>query len=321
MPLLAGASVTTSVPGAGAPPQWSFQREGWPPDKDEPTLVSIAAIGDNYFRTVNRAILRGRAFDTFDGTPARGAAIVNERLAAMFFAAEDPLGQRIRITRSGRVAFDSGWIRIVGVAPTINQTNPLLGRGPDPVVYIPYRAQPAADALMMVAGADTNAVVQLVRTELLALDPELALFDAQSLDSFLAFFRWPQRVFGATLLLLAVIGLILAAVGLYAIVAYSVVRRTREIGLRVALGAQHRQILVLVLRHGAIPFSIGAIVGSVGALAVGQLLTAFLVDINPRDPATLVAVSVVLVVIGLVACLIPARRAMRVDPLVALRCD
>jgi ABC-type antimicrobial peptide transport system permease subunit len=174
---------------------------------------------------------------------------------------------------------------------------------------------------MMVAGADTNAVVQLVRTELLALDPELALFDAQSLDSFLAFFRWPQRVFGATLLLLAVIGLILAAVGLYAIVAYSVVRRTREIGLRVALGAQHRQILVLVLRHGAIPFSIGAIVGSVGALAVGQLLTAFLVDINPRDPATLVAVSVVLVVIGLLACLIPARRAMRVDPLVALRCD
>jgi putative ABC transport system permease protein len=321
MPLLAGASVTTSVPGAGAPPQWSFQREGRPPDEDQPTLVSLAAIGDDYFRTVNRAILRGRAFDGLDGTPARGAAIVNERLASMFFGAEDPLGQRIRITRSGRAAFDSGWVTIVGVSPTINQTNPLLGRGPYPVVYLPYRAQPAADALMLATGSDTNAVVQLMRTELLALDPELALFDAQSLDSFQAFFRWPQRVFGTTLLLLAVIGLILAAVGLYAIVAYSVVRRTREIGLRVALGAQRRQILVLVLRHGAIPFSTGAIAGSIGALAVGQLLTAFLVDINPMDPATLLAVSVVLVVIGLLACLIPARRAMSVDPLVALRCD
>ena len=318
----AGSSVTTSVPGAGAPPQWSFEREGRPLDRDNPTLVSMAAIGDDYFRTVDRAILRGRSFQAFDGTPARQVAIVNQRLASMLFASEDPLGQRIRLMRSGgRTPFDSGWITIVGVAPTINQTNPVLGRGPDPVVYIPYRAQPAADAVMMARGPDASSVVQQVRTELLAIDPGLALFDAQSLDSFLAFFRWPQRVFGTVLLLLALIALVLAAVGLYAIVAYSVVRRTPEIGLRVALGAQRRQILMLVLRHGAIPFGGGLIAGSAGALVVGQLLTAFLIDVEPRDPLTLVAVSVVLAVVGVLACVIPARRALRLDPLVALRCE
>jgi putative ABC transport system permease protein len=321
MPGLSGASVTTSVPGAGAPPQWAFQREGQAFDKDKPALVSMVAIGDDYFRALNRPVLRGRSFQEFDGTAARGVAIVNERVASMFFASDDPLGQRIRVTRSGRNAFDSGWMTIIGVSPTINQTNPLLGRGPDPVIYIPYRSQPAADAVMLASGSGTGWVVQHVRTEVLALDPELAVFDAQSLDAFLAFFRWPQRVFGTVLLVLALIALVLATVGLYAIVAYSVVRRTREIGLRVALGAQRRQILLLVLRHGAVPFSIGLILGSAGALAVGQLLTAFLMDIEPRDPVTLAAVSAALGVVGLLACLIPARRVLGLDPLAALRCE
>jgi hypothetical protein len=113
-----------------------------------------------------------------------GVAVVNERLGSLLFPSEDVLGQRIRVARAGRTLFDSGWITIIGIAPTINHTNPLLGRGPDPVVYIPYRSQPVADALLVARGSDTGSVVQHIS----ALDPNLAVFDVQSLDTFLAFF-------------------------------------------------------------------------------------------------------------------------------------
>jgi len=311
-------SVTTSLPGAGFPPQWTFQHEGDPLDRDHPVLVSMAAVGDDYFQTLNRPVLAGRAFERFDGTPAREVAIVNERIASMLFDGERPLGRRIRITRTGRGGLDSGWLTIVGIAPTINQTNPLLGRGPDPVVYVPYRFQLGTDALLLARGPEA---VQQVRTELAALDPDLAIFDVQSLDAFLAFFRWPQRVFGTVLLVLATIALVLAAVALYANVAYAVVQRTQEIGVRVALGAQRRQILFMMVRGTALPLVGGLLVGGTGVAAVGQLLQAFLVDTHPRDPATLLGVSTFLCAVSLLACVVPARRATRVDPIVALRCD
>jgi predicted permease len=318
MPSTHSVSVTTSVPGAGPPPQWTFRREGDAFDPDHPLLVSMAAVGDDYFQTLNRPVLAGRAFEAFDGTPAREVAIVNEQLVARLFHAESPLGRRIRTTRGGRAPMDSGWMTIVGIAPTINQTNPLLGRGPDPVVYVPYRMQPGADALILARGPGA---VQQVRTELAALDPDVAVFDVQSLDAFLAFFRWPQRVFGTVLLVLALIALVLAAVALYANVAYAVVQRTQEIGVRVALGAQRKQILVLMIRGAAGPLVGGLLVGGAGVTVVGQLLQAFLVNTHPRDATTLLGVTAVLCAVSLLACVMPARRATRVDPIVALRCD
>jgi predicted permease len=260
-------SVTTSLPGGGPPPQWTFQREGDAIDPDHPVLVSMAAVGDDYFRTLNRPLLAGRSFEHFDGTPAREVAIVNERLVSMLFHTESPLGRRIRIARPGRVRSDSGWMTIVGIAPTIHQTNPLIGHGPDPVVYVPFRSQLAPDAFVLARGPET---VQQVRTELATIDPDLAIFDVQSLDAFLAFFRWPQRIFGTVLLVLATIALVLAAVALYANVAYAVVQRTQEIGVRVALGAQRKQILFLMVKGTAVPLVGGLLVG--GA-AVASWLT------------------------------------------------
>ena len=320
-PLVQSASVTTSVPGAGPPPQWTFQREGARIDPKPPTLVSMAAVGDDYFRTLNQPILGGRAFERFDGTPAREVAVVNERLAFLLFPSESPLGRRIRITRSGRTVADSGWMTIVGIVPTINQTNPLLGRASGPVVYVPYRSRPTADAVLLTRGTDSSTVVQQIRTELAALDPDLAMYDVQPLETFLAFFRWPQRVFGTILLVLSAIALALAAVALYAIVAYAVVQRRREIGVRVALGAQRRQILLLVLTGSAIPLIVGLLLGGVGAAAVGQLMAGFLVDTHPRDPTTLLAVLSLICFVSLIACVVPARRAAGLDPLVALRCE
>jgi putative ABC transport system permease protein len=278
----------------------------------------MAAVGDDYFRTLSRPVFAGRSFERFDGTPAREVAVVDERLVSLLFPSESPLGRRIRITRTGRTPSDSGWMTIVGIAPTINQTNPLLGRGPDPVVYVPYRSRPAADALLLVKGLDK---VRQVRTQLAALDPDLAVFDVQSLDRYLAFFRWPQRVFGTVLLVLAAIALVLATVALYAIVAYAVVERRHEIGVRVALGARRGQILLLMMRSSAVPFVGGLVAGTAGVMAVGQLLAAFLVDTQPRDPAVLSAVSALLCAVSLIACVVPAQRAARLDPVVALRCD
>ena len=320
-PLVGSTSVTTSVPGAGPPPQWTFQREGARIDPERPTLVSMAAVGDDYFRTLNQPILGGRAFERFDGTPAREVAVVNERLASLLFLPESPLGRRIRITRSGRPAADSGWMTIVGIVPTINQTNPLLGRASGPVVYVPYRSRLTADAVLLARGTDRSAVVQQIRTELAALDPDLALYDVQPLDAFLAFFRWPQRVFGTILLVLSAIALALAAVALYAIVAYAVVQRRREIGVRLALGAQRHQVLLLMLTGSTIPLIGGLLVGAVGVAAVGQLMVGFLVDTHPRDPTTLLAVLGLICFVSLIACVVPARRAAGLDPLVALRCD
>jgi putative ABC transport system permease protein len=318
---LSWATVVTSPPGADVPPQWTFQREGRWMDAGNASLVSVVGIGDGYFETLNRPIVRGRSFERLDGTPGRQAAIVNERLASRLFPEEEPIGQRIRVVRSGRPSLESEWLTIVGIAPTVNHTNPLLGHGPDPLVYVPYRSRLIAPVMVLARGGDPSTVIEHVRSALLALDPGLAVFDGQSLDAFLAFFRWPQRVFGTVLLIAAAIALLLACVGLYAIVAFSVVRRTHEISVRLSLGAPRQQVLLLVLRRAVVPFGAGLLAGSLGTLVVGQLLTAFLVDTNPRDPATLLGVSALLCFVGLVACAIPARRATRVDPLAALRCE
>jgi putative ABC transport system permease protein len=143
----------------------------------------------------------------------------------------------------------------------------------------------------------------------------------QTLAAAWAFPRWPQRVFGTVLLVLAAIGLTLATVGLYAVVANSVGQRTHEIGVRVALGAQRREVLLMILRGSLVPFAVGLIVGAAGVAFVGQLLAGFLVDTDPKDPVTLVAISVLMIAVGLSACILPARRATAVDPLVAMRCE
>jgi predicted permease len=321
VPLLSGAAVASIPPGAGGPPQWALIIDGRAAGQDKPPLVSVIAVGDDYFRMLDQRMIRGRAFERRDGIPGHAHGIVNERLTSMYFPSENPVGRRIRVSRTGRAPMDSGWVTIIGVAPTIIQRNALLGRGPDPVVYVPYRSQPSSTAVLLAKGSDIGSVTRQVRAELLALDPALPVFDVQSLDQFHAFFRWPQRVFGSVLMILAAIALVLATVGLYAIVAYSVVQRTHEIGVRVALGAQRRQVLLLVLQRAVIPFGGGLVVGAAGVLLVGQLLAAFLMDTNPRDPVTLLGVSALLCGVGLAACVVPARRAAKLDPLAALRCQ
>jgi ABC-type antimicrobial peptide transport system permease subunit len=158
-----------------------------------------------------------------------------------------------------------------------------------------------------------------LREEMRAVDPDMALFNIRTLDEVMSQQRFLHRVFGTMFSLFAVIALILAAVGLYAVTAYAVTQHTREIGVRVVLGAAPSQVIALFLRRGAVQLGIGLVLGVAGAFGVGRLLQAFLVQTSPRDPLTLVSIIALLTIVAIVACIVPARRATRLDPLQALR--
>jgi ABC-type antimicrobial peptide transport system permease subunit len=176
------------------------------------------------------------------------------------------------------------------------------------------------DAMLLVrAPADPGKLTSLLREEIRTLDPDMPLFNIRPLDEALAQFRWFSRTFGTMFVIFAAIALVLSAVGLYAVTAYSVTQRTQEIGIRMALGAEPGHVSWLVLRRGLVLVGIGVVLGFAGALGVGRLLENWLIRTTPTDPATLSAVVVVLVAVAVVACLRPARQATRVDPLMALK--
>ena len=209
---------------------------------------------------------------------------------------------------------------IVGVVPTVRQRN-FQEPDPDPVVYLPYRADPQRfrRAHRARAADPSRQITPLVREEMRAIEPDLPLFDIQTMDQKLAQMRWPFRVFGTMFAIFAVIALVLSAVGLYAVTAYSVSQRTAEIGVRMALGAQPEQVLWLVLRRALVQLAIGLPIGVAGAFGVGRLLKSVLAQTSGRDPLTIGAIALLMIVVSLAACFWPARRATRLDPVSALR--
>jgi putative ABC transport system permease protein len=208
---------------------------------------------------------------------------------------------------------------IVGVVPSVRQRN-VQEPDADPVVYVPYRADAQRFMTLLVrAPGEPASIISLVREEMRALEPDLPLFDTQTMDQQLAQQRWGFRVFGSMFAIFAAIALALSAVGLYAVTAYSVAQRTQEIGVRMALGAQAPQVWWLILRRSIVQMAIGLGLGIGGALGVGKLLESLLVQTGTRDPATLTSIVALLVVVSLAACLWPARRATRLDPVSALR--
>ena len=297
---------------------------------EESQSVRRLAVGDGYFDTLGVPLLRGRGFTPADGRPGQESVIVNRRFVAMHFANEDPLGRRIMLESedgpSG--ARERTWLTIVGVSPDIRQLH-LQDPAPDLVAYVPYRTVLQREwALILRTRGDPAAVTALVRDAMRVVEPDLPIYNIQTMDQLLARQRWQFRVFSAMFTIFAVIALVLSAVGLYALTTYSVTQRTQELGLRVALGAQPGQVQWLVLRHALMLLAIGLPVGLAGAFGVGRLLQSLpeaidavplLVQTSPADPVTFVSIVGVLVGTAVLACFWPARRAARLDPMVALR--
>jgi predicted permease len=318
------ASTITSNP----PMFGGFARQLWidgrPPAAGErPPEVTVVSVGPAYFETLGLRLIRGRSFADADGTPGHESAIVNQRFVAMHFPGEDPVGRRIRIVDANPIrAYDASpaaAVTIVGISPTVRQRN-FQEPDPDPVVYLPYRTDPQRFVTLIVrTSGDPTSVTSLVREEMRIVEPDLPLFAIQTMDQLMAQLRWVMRTFGAMFAIFAVIALLLSGVGLYAVTAYSVVQRTPEIGVRMALGAQPEQVLWLVLRRSLLQLAIGLPIGIAGAFGVGRLLQTLLVQTSGRDPATIAAIAALMIVVSVAACYWPARRATRLDPVNALR--
>jgi putative ABC transport system permease protein len=316
-----GAVAVTSQPPltpGGAPRELEIEGASTPPDQ-KPPAVSYVYAGTGYFEMLGVRRLAGRFFTETDGLPGREVAVVDDRFAARFFAGADPVGRRIRLGRQNTPG-KQPWLTIVGVTRSLADFSPPSLR--QPIVYVPLRGEPAPgpDISIVARGTgETGSVISALREQVRILDPGLPLYGVETLDATAERSRTPQRLVGTWFGVIAFVALTLSTMGVYALTSYGVARRKREIGVRVALGAQTHQVTWLFLRATTAHLSIGLAVGIFGALTTGRLLQTFLVGTSARDPVTLVSVAGLLTAIALLACLLPARRAARIDPMIALR--
>jgi len=293
----------SSLPFAGAP--W---REASVGGRGPAFKASVVAISDHYFDTLGVAVLQGRAFGPVDGTPGHASTIVNQRFAELWLA-DDSIGQRLDVNGVSTT--------IIGVAPTVRQQ---FNQELDPVIYVPFRSEPSATAAWFVrATSSLESVSALIRSEVTALDPELPVFGAITMEELSRQSRWMHRVFGAVFTSFALVALVLASLGLSAVVAYAVRQQLTDFAVRRAFGARPRDISILLARRVVPLLAVGCGVGLIGALGVGRLLQGLLVQTTPTDIGALSAVTAVLVAAGALACWLPTREALHVDPATSLR--
>ena len=297
--------------------------EGRPTPGGDAPRVTALLVSDAYFDTVGVRLLRGRVFTPSDGLPGQETAIVNRRFAAMHFPGEDPVGRRIRVarvTQPGDLA-EEPWLTIVGVTPDIRQirAEPVQ----TPVVYRPHRTESPPVSVLVVRArrGDPADLTAPVLEAMRGIDPDLAFFFIRTMEQLLVERLSYPRFLASGSSTFALVALLLSAVGLYAVTASSATQRTREIGLRVALGARPGQVQWLVLRLALWQLGIGLSIGVVGALGVSRLLRSQRFGTSPLDPTTLLVIVAVLTCVAIVACAMPARRAARLDPMQALRSE
>jgi putative ABC transport system permease protein len=296
------------------------------PTTDPPPDVMTVVVEPAYFQTVVRGLVLGEPFSELHGTPGHEAAIVNQRFATVYLGAGNPIGRRLEIRsptaqrtylREADSPAPPVSVVIIGVAPDIRQVRDAV-----PIVYLPFRAEAPATVSLIVRGSGgLGHVVQVVRNAANAIDPDLALGVVGTLDEL----RDRSRAFPADMAShFAKIGglaLVFSGVGLYSAMAYAVRRRTQEIAVRMALGAQATQVRWLFLKTGAWVIIAGVILGVPAALVVGRLLQNTLVRTEARDGVTLIATATLLAAVAVVASIVPARRATRLDPTTALRIE
>jgi putative ABC transport system permease protein len=307
------------------PPHESFAIFGRPTLKpEEQPKAEFKGITPDWLRALGARVLRGRDFTEADILEAPGVVLLNETLARRYFPNEDPLGQRFKMgsrqppLNATNVWGLPEWSTIIGVVSDVKSLHPQPEAVPE--VYQSYWQWPMQNPTLLVrTTSDPATLAEAIRRETKALIPNLPPPLIRTMDDLLSETVAQPRLQTGLLSLFAGIALLLAAVGLYGVLAYVVAQRTREIGVRIALGAQKRNVLSLVIREGMKLALAGVVVGVLFALALTRVLRGLLYDVKPTDPLTFVAVSLVLVAIALFACWLPARRATKIDPMEALR--
>jgi predicted permease len=316
------ASTASAMPfGGGAVRRLELDGRAATPGERLPE-VTMLSVGTRYFDVIGVRLLRGRAFTNEDGGPGRLIAIVNQRLVDQHFKGQDPIGRVIRLSQDLTGSEKAEWLTVVGVVPNVRQRNNNQERQPDPVAYIPHRqnTQMARAATVLArTRSDPAQATKILREAMMGVDPDQALATPRTMEAALAQQRWVLRVFSTMFSAFAVMALVLAAVGLYAVTAYAVTQHTRDIGVRMVLGAKPGQVTWLFLKRSMVQLAIGLTIGVAAAFGVGRLLQSFLVQTSAGDPVTMVAIVVLLTVVAFAAAVGPARRATRLDPLHALR--
>jgi putative ABC transport system permease protein len=315
-PLVTAAGGSTNLPLSSTNMAFGFYREGMTPDEDAPFIANVRGITPGYFRTLAIPLMRGRAFTPADRTGSHPVVVINDAMRRKFWPDQDPLGQQISITR-GRTTI---WREIVGIVGDVRHTG--LGAEPDPEIYMPYAHDPFLFLRIAVRSpAQPDVLAGAMRAAVWAVDPAQPVSRVRTMDAVVASSVAPQRFNTILIGTFAAIALALAAVGLYGVIAYSVTLRQHEFGLRLALGAERHHVLGLVLRQTLLLATVGLVLGFALALALTRLIETQLYRTTPTDPITFGAVAVVLLVIAVLASYVPARRALNVDPMTALRAE
>jgi len=303
LPLQPGNTTRVNVEGEPVPPP------------GQELEANIRTVSDDYFRTLGVPLISGRMFDARDNANGQQVVIIGKTMADRMFAGRDPLGRRLKYA-----GVEAPPISIVGVVTDVKITG--LDQETKPVIYYPFRQNSSTFANLVVrTSADPTALAGSIRNEIRSLEPAVAIFNVQAMPELIA--NSPaafMRRFPATLIgVFAGLALLLSSIGIYGVVSYSVSQQTHYIGVRMALGARASDILKLILKQGLVIAFAGIAIGSVGAFVLMRILQSLLFEVRANDVSTYAVVAVVLFFIALLACYLPARRATKVDPLVALR--
>jgi putative ABC transport system permease protein len=315
LPGVDAAGATATLPLTGGNWGRSLTVEGYPVlSVGQAPMIQHTVVTPAYFHTLGIPVLMGRDFTERDSKDAEKVTIVDERLAHEYWPNESPIGKRVRF---GPPEDNEPWHTVVGVVGAVRHAQ--LDKETRKSVYLPHLQIPVNGLSVVVQAKNPANLVAALRGQIREMDPDLPVVDLMTMEEVVSQSVWQNRLYAILFSAFAGIALLLAAVGIYGVMSYSVTQRTQEIGIRMALGAQVKDVLQLVVKGGLALSLIGVAVGIAGALALTRLLRTLLFGVTPTDSVTFIAVSLMLLFVALMACYIPARRATKVDPLVALR--
>jgi putative ABC transport system permease protein len=314
LPGVQSVGASNVVPFTGNDYVLGFLIQGRPPyPRGEGPSTNYYAVSPGYFKAMGIPLIKGRYFTEQDRKDSLRVAIINETMAKKFFPDEDPIGKGIHVTNGPEV-----YREIVGIVGDVKHYG--LDQTTNVQTYEPYTQQPFSFMTLVVrSAADPTSLGPAIRGEVLGIDKEQPVASIRPLDQLLAASIAQQRFSMLLLGIFASVAMVLAGVGLYGVMSYSVTQRTHEIGIRMALGAAQRDVLKLVVGHGMILTLVGVALGLVSAFALTRLMSTLLFGVSATDPVTFAAIPVAITAVALVACAVPARRAIKVDPMVALR--